>query len=455
MEKSYIQELYELIHSDIDDSLLCDELENYHENDIAKVFPLLTKNERIRLYRILDQDVLSDIVSYLENPIDYLEEISTEKVADILESMDTDDAIDVLEDYEEDKRSELISLMDEEAVNDIKLIKSYEEEMIGSKMTTNYIVINKNYSVKKAMKTMIEEAKDNDNVSTLYFINDDETFFGAMELRDLILARESDVLENLIKDSYPFLYATELVDDCIGKIQDYALDSIPVLDDGNKLIGVITSDDIVEVVQEELTEDYAKFAGLSGEEDLDESLFVSIKKRIPWLLILLVLGLMVSMMISGFEDVVKVLPMIVFFQSLILDMAGNSGTQSLAVTIRILSDEKTSKKDIKKHILKEIRVGFINGLIIGVLSSIEVLIFISILEKQPIYESLRISLVVGVSLLSTMMVSSFAGSMIPVIFKKIKIDPAVASGPFITTINDLIAILIYYGMAWLLFIYAL
>lgn len=452
MELNYIQNLLVLIRNTQNDEVLKIELGNYHENDIAKVLPLLTQQERFRLYKIVDQDVLSDIFSYLDNPKEFLDEISDEKAADILESMDSDDAIDVLEELEETERQELIDLMDEKAVREINMITSFDEELIGSKMTTNFIAINKNFTVKKAMKKMVEEAAENDNVSTLYFVNDDNTFYGAMELRDLILARENDNLESLIMNSYPYLNANEKVTDCLGRIQDYALDSIPIVDDNKKLIGVITSDDIVEVVQEELSEDYAKLAGLSGEEDLSESLIKSIQKRLPWLLILLVLGLLVSMLISGFEEVVKVLPIIVFFQSLVLDMAGNSGTQSLAVTIRVLADEEIDSKRIKKLIFKEIRVGFTNGLIIGLLSFLVVLGFLLLFHEQSLLEAFEIAFVVGVSLLGSMLVSTLAGTVIPILFKKMKIDPAVASGPFITTINDLIAILFYYGLAWLLII---
>ncbi len=452
MEQNYIEKLLNLIHETKDDNELKENLLNFHENDIAKVFPMLSQEERFRLYKVLDQDTISDIFSYLDDPKEYLNEISNEKAADILETMDTDDAIDVLEKFEEEERKELIKLMDKDAVDDINLITSYSEDMIGSKMTTNYIVINKNATVKQAMKKMVEEAAENDNVSTIYFVDDNEIFYGAMDLRDLIIARENQDLKDLIKTSYPYLYATELVSECLGKIQDYSLDSIPVVDDKKALIGVITSEDIVEAVHDELAEDYAKLAGLSSEEDLDESVFKAVKKRIPWLLILVVLDLLVSMLISNFEEVVKVLPIIVFFQSLILDMAGNAGTQSLAVTIRVLSDEKTTNKDIRKLIFKEIRIGLTNGFLIGLLSMIAVSVFLLIFNSQAHETILKVAFVTGLSMLGSMTVASFGGSLIPTIFKKCKIDPAVASGPFITTINDLIAILIYYGLAWILFL---
>lgn len=450
MEQNYIQELLKLIRSNLSDNDLSEELLNYHENDIAKIFPYLTYDERLKLYRIIEQDVLSDIFSYLDNPKEYLEELTNEKVADIIEGMDTDDAVDILEEFEEEERQELIELMDEEAVNEIKLIQSYDDDMIGSKMTTNFIAVNKNSTVRQAMKMIIQQAAENDNVSTIYFIDEDETFFGAMDLRDLIIARQNDNLLDLIKTSYPYLVATELVTDCLNKIQEYSLDSIPIVDDNYKLLGVITSDDIVEVVQEELSDDYAKLAGLTDEEDLDESIFKSVKKRIPWLMILLALGLVTSLLISSFEEVVATLPLIVFFQSLILSMAGNTGTQSLAVTIRVITDNDITNKEIRRLIFKELRVGFLNGLLIGILSFIVVFGFLYLFEDLVIIDTLKLALSVSISMLGSMLIASLAGTIIPVIFKKCKIDPAIASGPLITTLNDVIAVVIYYGLAWIL-----
>lgn len=451
MNQNYVENILALIRSRSSVEEKRSALSHYHENDIAKVFPFLTKEERQQLYLLFDQDTLSDIFSYLEEPAEYFEELSTDAAADILENMDTDDAIDILEELEEQDRNELIELMDQEAVDDIKLITSYDADVIGSKMTTNYVAISKDATVRQAMKKMIEEAAINDNISTLYFVDVDNRFFGAMDLRDLILARENQNLKELIKTSYPYLNASEEVSACLEKIQDYALDSIPVLDEEKHLVGVITSDDVVEAVQDELSDDYAKLAGLSSEEDLDESIFTSIKKRVPWLLILLGLGLVTSLLISSFEKVVAALPLIVFFQSLILDMAGNTGTQSLAVTIRVLSSERTTGKDIAKLIFKEVRVGLINGLAIGLISFLCVFLFIYWVQNETLLDNFKIAFSVGVSMLGSMMVASLAGSVIPVLFKKCKIDPAVASGPLITTINDVIAVVIYYGLAWIMF----
>ena len=235
-------------------------------------------------------------------------------------------------------------------------------------------------------------------------------------------------------------------------MKDYAEDSIPVLDENDEILGVITSQDIVEVVDDEMGDDYAKLAGLTAEEDLQETLVESMKKRLPWLIILLVLGMGVSSVVGIFETVVAVIPIVMCFQSLILDMAGNVGTQSLAVTIRVLVDENLTSKQ-KRHLVgKEMRVGFMNGLFLGILAFSFIGLYVWLLKNNPVSHAFIISGCVGLALMIAMVISSLVGTLIPMLFDKIKIDPAVASGPLITTINDLVAVVTYYGLVWLLLI---
>ncbi len=458
MIRNYVDELIHIIESTKTEEEQKNLIMQYHESDIADALVNLTKEQRLKLYHLLGEENVSEIFAYLDNVADYVDELDQEKAADIIELMDSDDAMDVLEELDEENRNEIVSLMEPESVLDIQLIDQFSEEQIGSKMTTNFILISKSHNVKTAMKKVIAEAAENDNVSTIYVEDEYHHFYGALDLRDLIIARENDDLVSLMKQNYPYFYANEEVTDCIGRLRDYALDSYPILNAKNEIIGVVTSDDVVEVLDEELGDDYAKLGGLTEEESINESIFSSVKKRLPWLIALLFLGLIVSSMISGFEAVVAALPVIVFFQSLILDMAGNTGTQSLAVTIRMLSMEEIKTKDLIKQCFKEIRVGFLNGLILSVLAFAFVFCFLFI-TKQDIstgayshFEALKASGIVSMSLLLSMTICSFIGSAIPIFFMKIKIDPAVASGPFITTLNDIIAIVLYYGLAYLLFL---
>lgn len=271
----------------------------------------------------------------------------------------------------------------------------------------------------------------------------------------MIIARETTPLEEITISSYPYVYANELIGDCIERLKDYSEDSIPVLDRGNKLRGVLTAYDIAELVDQEISEDYAKLAGLSAEEDLHEPLRQSVKKRLPWLMILMALGLLVSTVVGLFESVIAQLTIIISFQSLILDMAGNVGTQSLAVTIRVLMDDQISGKDKLLLIWKETKVGLVNGLLLGVLSVVFIGVYLVFLKGQPLAFAFAVSFCIAIALLVSIIFSSICGTTIPMLFQKMKVDPAVASGPLITTINDLIAVVTYYGLAWLLLLQVL
>lgn len=445
---NYEAELMKLIQSNKSDEELKEALSDYHENDIAGVLKRLDKKTRQRLYHILDPDTVSDIFSYLENVSQYIEELHPEKAADIIENMDADDAVDVLEEMDEGARKHLMELMDEESQEDIRLIRSYDETEVGSIMTTNYICIGKNLTVKQAMKAMVAQAAENDNISTIYVVDENDKFYGAMDLKDLIVARDYMDLEDIISTSYPFVYAHDEISHCLERLKEYAEDSIPVLDDNGVLIGVITAQSLIETVDDEMGDDYAKLGGLTAAEDLNETLFASMKKRLPWLLALLALGIGVSSVVGMFEKVVAHIAMIVCFQSLILDMAGNVGTQSLAVTIRVLVDGTVSGKEKAKLVIKEMKVGFFNGILLGVLSFVVIGGFIYFVKGRTLVYAFGISGCVGIALAVAMLISSLVGTIVPLFFHKIKVDPAVASGPLITTVNDLVAVITYYGLAW-------
>lgn len=452
MAPDYVQELVELIRSDESEKEIAEQIDNYHDNDIASALDELNGYERRRLYQILGVERVSEIFAYLDDVGKYLDELELEKAADILENMDADDAVDVLEEVDEETRNQLIELMDEESKEDINLIRSYDEDEIGSIMTTNYIEISRKLTIKQAMRELISQAEENDNITTIYVKDDDNSFYGAINLKDLIIARNYVALDSLISQSYPFVRDHEQITDCIERLKDYAEDSIPVVNEANEIIGVITAQDIVEVVDDEMGEDYAMFAGMTEEADLEESVFESIKKRLPWLVVLLALSMCVSTITGLFESVISQLAIIVSFQSLILGMSGNVGTQSLAVTIRVLMDENLESKQKLGMMFKEMRVGFCNGLILGILSLAFIGAYIWIFKgKTPEY-AFAISACVGIALVLSMTISSLVGTIVPIFFHEIHVDPAVASGPLITTVNDLVAVVTYYGFAWLLLI---
>ena len=456
IHKDYSKDIVRVLRSSKSDELIRRKLSKYHENDIADAIKLLDKDTRIRLYKILGVDWTAEIFSYLEDTPEYIEEFMTElsvdEAADVLEKMDADDAVDILDNVSEEERQALISHMEKDAKDDVCLIYSYDDDEIGSKMTTNFICINNKLTIKEAMKELVAQAEENDNVNTIYVVDDNNIYYGAIDLKDLIVARDYQKLEDIISTSYPYVYAHEKMSECIEDLKDYSEDSIPVLNKDKEIIGAITSSDIIEAVDEEMSDDYAKLAGLTEENDLTEGLFASMKKRLPWLILLLLLGMGVSSVVGIFENVVSQLAIIVCFQSLILDMAGNVGTQSLAVTIRVLMDETLTGRQKAELVLKEMRIGLCNGGLLGILSFVLIGLYIFLFKGKTLVFAYAVSGCIGLSLLVAMLVSSAVGTCIPLFFKKVGVDPAVASGPLITTVNDLVAVITYYGMSWIFLI---
>lgn len=452
--QDYRAEILGIVRSNASPGIMRNKLEDYHENDLADVFPDLSVAERRKLCRILNLDMLADIFEYIDEKqaAEYLDEMDVRKAAAILSRMETDAVVDVLRMIPKEKRALLLELMDDEARKDMAVIAAFDDEEIGSRLTTNYIEIRENLTVKQAMTELVSQAAKNDNISTIFMVTADHTFYGAMDLKDLITARQDTRLEDLIVTSYPYVYGHELIDDCIEKLKDYSENSIPILDNDNKLLGVITSQSIVDLVDDEMGEDYAMFAGLTAEEDLKEPLKESMKKRLPWLLVLLALGTVVSSVVGVFEQVVSQLTIIMCFQSLILDMAGNVGTQSLAVTIRVLMDESLTGKQKVELVFKEMRIAFSNGAILGILSFLVLGLYIALFKGKTWTFAYAVSGCIGLSLMVAMVISGAVGTLIPLFFKKINIDPAVASGPLITTINDLVAVVAYYGLCGILLI---
>lgn len=454
LKPDYESEIIKIIRGNYSPKAAQTRLEDYHGNDIAQAMDALSLQERKKLYRICSVSMLAEAFEHLEeDEADrFFSEMDIKKASGVITELDPDTAAAILHHVDKERRALIIDALPNDVKKDIRLIASFDEDEIGSKMTTDCIVIRENLSVPDAMSELVRQAEENDNISTIFVVDEDGEFYGAVELRDLITAKKETPLDDLVVTSFPYVYAHESIDDCIEKLKDYSEASIPVLDNGNRFLGIITSQSVVEVVDDEMGEDYAKLAGLTAEEDLKEPLLESMKKRLPWLLALLGLGILVSTVVGTFESVVQSLTLIMAFQSLILDMAGNVGTQSLAVTIRVLMDENLTLKQKMKLVAKETRIGFFNGLMLGTLSVGFVGLYIALFKHKDFFFSFAVSGCIGISLMLAMLISSAVGTLIPLFFKRIKVDPAVASGPLITTINDLVAVVTYYGLSWLLLI---
>ncbi len=450
----FSQEIVSIIENEKVEKL-SESLEDYHDYDLAKVLPLLSEKQRKKLYFALSDEYLSDIFSYLENPSEFIEEMSDEKAADIIEEMDSDDAADILEELDEDKQQEIFELLGDDSKRDINLLSAYDEDYVGSAMTNDFVCVSNDMTVKQVMRKVIKDAGENDNISIIFVTDEKGVYKGAIRLRDLVIARGQTPLEDIIITAFPYLFANSLISDNLQTLKEYAEPTLPILDDDNRLIGALTSADFIEAMDDEFTEDYAKLAGLS-EEALEDSsnkkgLLSGLLSRLPWLAILLVLDLFIGAYVGVFEAAIIGLPFLVSFQQLVSGMSGNAGTQTLALTVQMLADSDVTRKEKIKFFLKEIKVGLLIGLITGGISLLVIGAY-SYLSGAVGSLTLAISVgtSVGIAMFLSASIATLTGSLIPISLNKLGVDPAVASGPLITTFNDLIAITVYYGIALLL-----
>lgn len=317
-------------------------------------------------------------------------------------------------------------------------------------VSEDFITLHADRSIPEAMKELIRQAESKDNVTTLFLVDRSGFYLGAVFLKDLIIARAGHSLQSILQKDYPFVRTSDPPEEISDKLRNFSEDLLPVLDETQRIAGVLDNQQIARILEEELEEDYARLAGLSREEPLSEPLMKSLRRRLPWLLILFGLGFLVSGVVGIFEKVISGLTVIVSFQSLILGMAGNGGTQSLAVTIRLLTEGTLDRKQTLKRIGKEAEIGLCNGLVLGFISFVFIGLFLFLFRRTPILFAFSVSGCIGLALNISMLLSGISGTAIPILLKNNGIDPAVASGPFITTVNDLVAVVTYYGLAWIL-----
>lgn len=444
-QSTRLNKLIEIINAGYHADLLRESLSDFHANDVAQILPEISKAQRLRLYTVLGSEELSDIISYLEDPAIFIEEISNEKLADIIEEMASDDAVDLLEELDEQTQQELLELVDEKTQHDVELITAYDEDQIGSLMTNDFVTVKNTFSVKQAMNSLVSQAEWCENITNIYVTDEKGRYCGAIALKDLFIARADIPLENIIATSYPSFNANLKTADVIDLLKQYSEESLPIVDNDNRLIGVLTGIDVVEAVQDELHEDYSKLAGLTESPEEKSGVIKNLALRLPWLIALLFLSLLVSALIGTFDWVIATLPLLAFFQPMILGMSGNSGTQALGVTIRNLS-QSTPRKQIRQMFLRETLIAFTNGLTLAIISFIILGLYVFLFKNMPVDRAFTLSACIALALVVSMTVSGFCGCAVPVLFKKIGIDPAAASGPLITTASDLVSATVYYGV---------
>lgn len=414
-----------------------DELQPY---DVAAIYKELPEKQKSQFLLYLKNDLLADLMEELEKSeqLELLNILGIEKSSKVLDLMDNDDLATLLHELSPEKIDSLLSEMDTKESNAVKDIMSYPPETAGRIMTNRFVWIRNYYTVREAVDKLKSFAEFAETLNYLYVIDEDSKLVGVVSYRDLLLAGEGDRIDNIMFERVISVTVTTDQEDVAKTVERYDFISVPVVDEDHVLLGIITVDDVIDVVIKEANEDIEKLSASGKAIDFDTKTLVAAARRLPWLILLLFIGLISGRIISSFEDTLKQVVALTFFMPMIAGMTGNTGTQSLAVVVRGLISHDIDKKVIFRLIMRELGVGISIGATCAILISIIAYIW---------QGNLTLGFVVGSSLFFTLIIGTLAGTIIPIILYRIKIDPAVASGPLITTLNDIFSLLTYFGIA--------
>ncbi|CAM5190149.1 Magnesium transporter MgtE OS=Ureibacillus acetophenoni OX=614649 GN=SAMN05877842_101258 PE=3 SV=1 [Ureibacillus acetophenoni] len=432
--------LQALINESID--VFRDNFFTLHEYDQAQFYEKVGPDIRQKIYQFLSPQELALIFEALEIEDDqyeaYLNEMDTAYAADMLSFMNTDDAVDVLNELDEEQRDSFLEMMDSETVEEFNELLAYAEYTAGAIMTTEYVSILENSTVRSAMAVLRKEAPNAETIYYVFVVDDNHQLTGVLSLRDLIVSDEDTIIKEIMKERVVSVKVTDDQEDVAHLFKDYNFLALPVVSENDELVGIITVDDIIDVIDEEASDDYSKLAGITDVDDVDVSPFKAARKRLPWLIMLLFLGTLTATLMSQFEATLDQVALLALFIPLISGTSGNSGTQALAVAVRGIATGEIDGKNKFKLLIREICTGLITGIVCGI-------VVIGIIYFWQ--HSIIIGLLVGAAICCSILVATIAGSFIPLLIHKLGVDPAVALGPFITTLNDITSILIYLGLA--------
>lgn len=421
-------------------------LEEMHPADIAELFEEIDLDDAKFLFLLLDPETAADVIVELEEEEKekLLDSIPSDIIADqLIGLMESDDAADVLGDLDEEKSEEIIShLKDFEHAGDIVDLLNYDEDTAGGLMAKELVAINENLTVKQALGEMRDQAEDIDEIYYLYVVDDKNILKGTIKLKDLLFSSTNQRIINIL-DPDIISVKTDTDGEEVAKIMEkYNLVAIPVVDGIGRLMGRITIDDVVDVIREEAEQDYQLMSGITEDVDFSDSVWRQSRSRIPWLLIGMAGGICGSLILGVYEDYIAQHAVLALFLPLIAATGGNAGVQSSAIVVQGLASGDLDLQSISKKLFKELKVGLINGLVCSSLIFLYNLIF---------SDSFALTLSVSIALFCVLVFATVFGTFIPLLLNKFKIDPAIATGPFITTSNDIIGLFIYMFIASLIF----
>lgn len=445
MTKEYIETLKELI-SNKDSVLLQESISKLHPADIAEICSELDIEEARFLYRQLDNEKAADALTEMDEDLrnELLEELPSEAIAKrFVNYMDADDAVEIIRDMDEDKQEEVLShIKDIEQAGDIVDLLQYDEDTAGGLMSTEMVVVNENWSMPECLKEMRRQAEELDDIYYIYVVDDDERLRGLFPLKKMVTSPSVSKVKHVMSTDVISVDVDTPIDDIAPLIEKYNLVAIPVVDKINRLVGQITVDDVMDEVREQTEHDQQLTAGLTQDVESDDSVLFQTRARLPWLVIGMLGGIGSSMLLDCFSTTLGSHPEMALFIPLLAGMGGNVGVQSSAIAVQGLANNSLDPNHIFHHILKESVVAFINATI---LSAIMYIYNIFVHGAADI-----VTLAVPLSLFVVIMFASAFGALIPLVLERMKINPAVATGPFIQIINDLSGMTFYMLISMLL-----
>lgn len=416
-------------------------ISEYHPSEIAILFESISQESRERIISILPAELASEIISEMDSeshPEKLLENLLPERRSEIVEELDYDDATDIISLLPEEQQQEILEELDEEDASNIRSLLKYEKDTAGGLMNTQVIKIHEHLIKKEALEEIIQQSEELEEFYTINVINDQNILLGIVSLKDIIKAKNNVRIKELIKSDFVYVKAETDQEEVAKLISQYNLTSIPVVDDNMQLLGRITFDDVIDVMEEENTEDILKISGVSEDEELAGNWQEAVKSRLPWLVLNLATAFLAASIIRFFDSTIASMGVLAGYMVIIAGMGGNAATQALAVTVRRISLNDLSDNQAYRTVLKEFTVGLINGAAIGCI----VLLFALFYDQDPM-----LGLVIFIAMIGNLIIAGISGSAIPLLLKKMKVDPAIASSIIITTFTDVFGFLLLLGLA--------
>lgn len=448
MQYQITNEFLEQLHDGIEnrnEALILELIGDLHPTDIADIFHEINPQESKYLYTLIDEEKAAEVITWLDE--DYREKflslLSSREIAEqFVENLDSDDAADIIAELPEERQREILSeIQDLDVASDIVDLLKYDEDTAGGLMAKELVSVNVNWDRDKVIEEIRHQSNDIDNVYTVYVVDDDEKLLGILPIKKLLIEPESVRIDDMYLDKIEYVNVNQSKEDVASIMKKYDLVVLPVTDGIGRLVGRITIDDVVDVIQEEAERDYQLMSGLTENVESDDKIWVLTRARMPWLLVGLMGGIVGSQVIGAYEEQIQVHPEMAFFIPLIAAMGGNAGVQSSAIIVQGLANSTLRKGETWHKFLKELSVALLNGLVCA--SAIFLYGFIT--------QGISLAITISVAMLTVITIASILGTFIPLTLNRFKVDPALATGPFITTMNDITGIFIYFMIGRLMY----